>query len=210
MIFLIATGNLHKKIEFERILLPLGIEIKTAKELGIDLPKIDESGATFEENAVLKAKSGAKISNLPTLADDSGICIDYLNNAPGIFSARYSSSIRDEVSDKENNEKVLSELLGVPLEKRNAHYVCAVACVFPDGREIITRGECHGHIGFEERGKNGFGYDPLFLVNVEEGAIPDIPIGKKTFGEYSSEAKDKVSHRSRALIKLYEALKDEI
>lgn len=210
MIFLIATSNQHKKLEFERILSPLGVEIKTAKELGITLPEVEETGSTFEENAFLKAESGCKVSGYPTLSDDSGLCIDFLDGAPGIYSARYSAKNGENADDKENNRKVLSELSGVPLEKRTAHYVCAVACVFPDGREFVVRGECHGFIGFEERGENGFGYDPMFLVNVECGANPGDPPGYKTFGETSPADKDKVSHRSKALHKMYEVLKGEV
>lgn len=210
MIFLIATSNQHKKEEFERILSPLGITIKTSKELGIELPEVEETGTTFEENAVLKAESGCKVSGYPTLADDSGLCIDYLDGAPGIYSARYSNPDGENADDKENNKKVLRELEGVPLEKRSAHYVCAVACVFPDGKEIVARGECHGHVGFEERGTNGFGYDPMILINLEEGAVENKAPGEMTFGEISPEDNDKVSHRSRALHKLYEKLKDEV
>lgn len=210
MIFLIATSNQHKKLEFERILSPLGVEIKTAKELGVSLPEVEENGTTFEENAFLKAESGCKVSGYPTLSDDSGLCIDYLDGAPGIYSARYSASDGENGDDKENNRKVLKELSGVPLEKRAAHYVCAVACVFPDGRKFAVRGECHGFIGFEERGENGFGYDPMFLVDIDSGANPGGAPGKKTFGETSPEEKDKVSHRSRALHKMYEVLKEEV
>lgn len=210
MIFLIATSNLHKKQEFERILSPLGTEIKTAKELGITLPEVEETGETFEENAILKAESGCTVSGYPTLSDDSGLCIDYLDGAPGIYSARYSAANGENADDKENNKKVLSELSGVPLEQRRAHYVCAVACVFPDGRKFVVRGECHGFIGFEERGDNGFGYDPMFLVNIESGANDGDKPGDKTFGEVSADEKDKVSHRSRALHKMYEVLKGEV
>lgn len=210
LIFLIATSNKHKKIEFERILSPLGVEINTAAELGIDLPEVEETGITFEENALLKAKSGCSISGLPTLADDSGICVDFLDGAPGIYSARYSNPDGENGDDKENNRKVLSELEGVPLPERTAHYVCAVACVFPDGRKFTVRGECHGHIGFEERGENGFGYDPMFLVNTQAKALPGNEPGTKTFGELSPSEKDAVSHRGRALLSMYDVLKKEL
>ena len=197
MIFLIATGNKHKKIEFERILSPLGVEIKTADELGIELEEVEETGTTFEENALLKAESGCRISGYPTLSDDSGLCVDALDGAPGIFSARYSCKGNEENADDEsNNNKLLSELEGVPLEKRTAHYSCAIACVFPDGRRITTYGECQGLIGFERKGKGGFGYDPLFLV------------GDKTFAEISPEEKDSQSHRSRALHAMHAKLKE--
>lgn len=196
--FLIATGNAHKKTEFERILSPLGIKIQTSKELGIDLPEVDETGSTFEENALLKAESGCRTSGLPTLSDDSGLCVDALFGAPGIYSARYSSDGGEHGDDKANNKKLLRELLSVPQEKRGAHYVCAVACVFPDGRQLVVRGECNGYIGFEERGNGGFGYDPLFVVS------------DKTFAEITPAEKDAQSHRSVALHKMYEELKKEI
>ena len=191
MVFLIATGNKYKKIEFERILAPLGIEIKTADELGIELPEVEETGTTFEENAVLKSESGCKVSGLPTLSDDSGLCVDALDGAPGIYSARYSSLDGEDADDEDNNRKLLRELGDTPLEKRNAHYVCAVSCSFPNGDNIVVRGECHGFIGFEKHGNGGFGYDPLFLFG-------DKPSGR-TFAEITPEEKDSQSHRSKAL-----------
>ncbi len=199
MDFLIATTNKHKKIEFSRILAPLGIEIKTADELGIVLPEVDETGKTFEENALLKARSGAEVSGLPTLSDDSGLCVDALDGAPGIYSARFSSEDGDNGDDEANNRKLLRLLEGVPDEERTAHYSCAVACVFPDGKELTAYGECHGWIGHEERGQNGFGYDPLFLINENE-----------TFAEVAPEVKDEQSHRSVALHKMYDVLKGEL
>ncbi|MCQ2486835.1 MAG: RdgB/HAM1 family non-canonical purine NTP pyrophosphatase [Clostridia bacterium] len=198
MIFLIATNNNNKKIEFKRILEPLGIEIKTAKELGIVFPDVEEDGTTFEANAIIKAKAGCELSGYPTLADDSGLCVDALDGAPGIFSARYASEDGENANDEANNDKLLRELEGVPDEKRTAQYVCAVAAVFPDGREFVVRGECKGVIGHERLGKGGFGYDPLFLV------------GDKTFAEVPPEVKDSQSHRSVALHKMSEVLKGEI
>lgn len=200
MIFLIATQNQHKKIEFHRILGPLGIEIKTAGELGITLPDVEETGSTFEENALLKARSGCNISGLPTLADDSGLCVDALDGAPSIYSARYSGTDGENGGDKANNQKLLRELEGVPEEKRTAHYAAAIAAVFPDGREFVTLGTVEGKIGYEERGQGGFGYDPLFLI------------GDKTYAEVPPEEKDATSHRSAGLHKmcaiLEEALKE--
>ena len=197
--FLIATGNAHKKKEFERILSPLGITIMTPKEAGIEFPDVEETGTTFEENAIIKAECGCKISGMPTLSDDSGLCVDALNGAPGIYSARYSSDTDENADDISNNNKLLKELSDTPLEKRTAYYVCAVACVFPDGRKLVVRGECHGKIGIEPKGNGGFGYDPLFIVGD----------GDKTFGELSPEEKDLQSHRSVALHKMYEILKSE-
>lgn len=198
MIFLISTQNKNKKIEFERILSPLGIEIKTAADLGIELPDVEETGTTFEDNAVLKAEAGCSVSGYPTLADDSGLCVDALDGAPGIFSARYSGEDGEHGDDKANNRKLLRELKDVPDEKRTAHYACAVAAVFPDGRKFVTSGTVEGKIGYEERGEGGFGYDPLFLL------------GDKTYAEVPAEVKDETSHRSRALHKMCEVLREEL
>lgn len=196
MTFLIATGNKHKKIEFERILSPLGIEIKTADELGVELLDVEETGTTFEENAILKAKSGMAVSGYPTLSDDSGLSVDALDGAPGIYSARYAGTDDENADDEANNNKLLRELGDLPLAERTAHYVCAVACAFPNGETLVVRGECHGLIGFERRGSGGFGYDPLFIV------------GEKTFAEISPEEKDAQSHRSRALHLMSDKLKE--
>lgn len=196
MTFLIATGNKHKKIEFERILSSLGIEIKTADELGVELLDVEETGTTFEENAILKAKSGMAVSGYPTLSDDSGLSVDALDGAPGIYSARYAGTDDENADDEANNNKLLRELGDLPLAERTAHYVCAVACAFPNGETLVVRGECHGLIGFERRGSGGFGYDPLFIV------------GEKTFAEISPEEKDAQSHRSRALHLMSDKLKE--
>ena len=177
----------------QRILAPLGIRVLLAEEAGIELTDAEETGTTFEENAIIKAKSGLAQTGYISVADDSGICVDYLNGAPGVFSARYSG---EHGNDQENNDKLLRELEGVPMEKRTAYYVAAIACVFPDGRQFTVRGECHGHIAFEESGNCGFGYDPLFFP---EG-------GEKTFAEMSAEAKNEISHRGRAVRKLAEFL----
>ncbi len=198
MVFLIATSNQHKKIEFERILAPLGIEIKTAKELGLTLPDVEETGTTFEENALLKARSGVELSGMPTLADDSGLCVDALGGAPGIYSARYSGENGANGQDEANNDKLLYELKDVPDEQRTAHYACAIAAVFPDGREFTTMGTVEGKIGYERKGKGGFGYDPLFLM------------GELTYAEVPPEVKDETSHRSRALHQMAEILKEEV
>lgn len=189
MDFILATNNMKKLAEMQRILSPLGINVVTAKMLGIRLPDVEENGTTFAQNAMIKAKSACEITNMPSIADDSGICVDFLNGAPGIFSARFSGG-----DDEDNNDLLLSKLDGVPMEKRGAHYACAIACVFPDGREISVQGECHGFIGFERDGNEGFGYDPLFLVN------------GKSFGKYTADEKDKISHRGNALRLLVDEL----
>lgn len=183
MDFILATNNMKKLAEMQRILSPLGINVVTAKMLGKQLEDVEEDGKTFEDNAKLKARAACKEMNMPAIADDSGLCVDYLNGAPGIFSARFAG---EHGNDEKNNDLLLEKLDGVPLEKRTAHYVCAICCTFPDGREIVVRGECNGVIGFERDGHEGFGYDPLFLVD------------GKAFGRYTAEEKDKISHRGNA------------
>ena len=178
----IATKNKKKLVELERILAPMGFDVLSEKDLDKPLDEVEETGTTFEENAILKATAGLKATGYMSVADDSGICVDYLGGAPGIFSARYSGG-----SDDDNNKKILKELEGVPFEKRTAYYAAAIACVFPDGRKFTVRGECHGHIAFEEEGSCGFGYDPLFISE------------KGCFGLISAEEKDSISHRGRAL-----------
>ena len=215
MIFLIATQNKHKKVEFERILAPLGIEIKTAGELGLQYPDVEETGTTFEENALLKARAGCLLAGVPTLADDSGLCVDALDGAPGLYSARWSGDGETNGDDEANNDKLLRLLdeSGVPDEQRTAHYVAAVAAVFPDGREFVTRGECYGRIAHERHGSGGFGYDPLFLVSTagtesnEQAAQGEF---NQTFGEVPPAVKDSQSHRSRGLQNMYDILKKEL
>lgn len=191
MDFLIATHNMKKRDELQRILSPLGVHVLTADEAGVDLTDVEETGTTFEENALLKARSGCKEGKMPCIADDSGLCVDALDGAPGVYSARFAG---EHGNDDKNNEKLLSLLSDVPPEKRTARFVSTVACVFPDGRELVVRGECEGKIGYEKRGENGFGYDPLFYV------------GERTFAEFTPEEKDAVSHRGNALRALSKAL----
>lgn len=196
MDFILATNNMKKLAEMQRILSPLGINVVTAKMLGIKLPEVVEDGDTFEANAKIKAESACKITGLPAIADDSGLCVDYLDGYPGIYSARFANieihggeCVDNErnADDEDNNNLLLKKLEGVEKEKRTAYYVCAICCIFPDGKEITVRGECHGHIGFERDGNAGFGYDPLFIIN------------GKSFGKYEGEEKDKISHRGKAL-----------
>lgn len=196
MDFILATNNMKKLAEMQRILSPLGINVVTAKMLGIILPEVVEDGDTFEANAKIKAESACKITGLPAIADDSGLCVDYLDGYPGIYSARFANieihggeCVDNErnADDEDNNNLLLKKLEGVEKEKRTAYYVCAICCIFPDGKEITVRGECHGHIGFERDGNAGFGYDPLFIIN------------GKSFGKYEGKEKDKISHRGKAL-----------
>lgn len=191
MDFILATNNMKKLAEMQRILSPLGINVVTAKMLGITLEEVEENGETFEDNAKIKARAACKATNMPAIADDSGLCVDYLDGAPGVYSARFAG---EHGNDEKNNDLLLEKLDGVPMEKRTAYYVCAICCTFPDGKEIVVRGECNGHIGFERDGNEGFGYDPLFIVN------------GKTFGRYTAEDKDEISHRGKALRLLTEEL----
>lgn len=203
MDFILATNNMKKLAEMQRILSPLGINVVTAKTLGITLDEVVEDGDTFEANAKIKAESACKTTGLPAIADDSGLCVDYLDGYPGIYSARFANieihgdecvDNEKNADDEDNNNLLLEKLKGVPEAERTAYYVCAICCIFPDGKEITVRGECHGIIGFERDGNAGFGYDPLFIIN------------GKSFGKYEGEEKDKISHRGKALRKLADEL----
>ena len=179
MVFFVATKNEGKKKELLRILAPLGIEVISEKDLEKPLGDVIEDGKTFEENALIKARYAAAQTNLPSVADDSGLCVDAIGGEPGIYTARYAGEPTDNAK---NNAKLLSVLKDVPMEKRTARFVSAVACVFPDGREFTVRGECEGKIAFELKGDKGFGYDPLFISELG------------CFGEISDEQKDSISH----------------
>lgn len=184
MDFILATNNMKKLAEMQRILSPLGINVVTAKMLGITLEDVEEDGETFEDNAKIKAHAACKAAGMPAIADDSGLCVDYLGGAPGVYSARFAG---EHGNDELNNDLLLEKLDGVPMDKRTAHYVCAICCSFPDKEDIIVTGKCYGKIGFERDGNQGFGYDPLFLIN------------GRSFGRYTAEEKDKISHRGNAL-----------
>ncbi len=191
--FLIATHNMKKRDELYRILSPLGIDVKTADQVGIEITDVEETGETFYENALLKAQSGCRESGMPCVADDSGLAVDYLVGAPGVYSARFAGNHGD---DEANNQKLLKLLRDVPLEERTGRYVSVVCCVFPNGDIISARGTCEGYIGFEPRGTGGFGYDPLFVM------------GEKTMAELTAEEKDAISHRGEATRLLAEKLKE--
>ncbi len=191
MKILIATHNKKKRDELQRILSPLSIEVVTDYEVGCTLREVEENGNSFEENAFIKAQAGCFDSGLPCIADDSGLVVDALNGAPGIYSARYSGVHGD---DEANNDKLLKELDDIPDSERTARFVCAVCCVFPDGRKITVNAVCEGTIYRERHGTGGFGYDPLFNC------------GGKPFGEISGEEKDLISHRGKALRLLAEEL----
>lgn len=184
MKILLATHNMKKREELQRILSPLGIEVLLADDIGCELRDVEETGATFEENAMLKAVSGCEDSGLPCIGDDSGLCVDALDGAPGVFTARYAGGHGD---DDANMNKLLKNLENVPDGKRTARFICTACCAFPDGRKITVRGECEGAILRERHGSGGFGYDPIFTAD------------GLNFGEISAEEKDKMSHRGKAL-----------
>ena len=192
---LVATTNQGKFAEVQAFLKNLSLTILSLKGLG-GWPAVVEDGATFEENALKKARALAEYSGMLTLADDSGLEVDALNGAPGIYSARYAG---EAGNDDKNNQRLLQELTGVPEEKRRARFVCALALCAPPRyglKEWTVRESCEGRIAFDLRGRNGFGYDPLFFYP---------PFGK-TFGEIDRDTKATVSHRGKALRRLAEML----
>ena len=191
-----ATGNMGKIREVREILSDLGMEVVSMKEAGIHA-EITEDGKSYEENALIKAREIAKYTNAIIMADDSGLEIDYLNGEPGIYSARY---LGEDTSYSVKNKNLMDRLEGVPDEKRTARFVCAIAAVMPDGRELTTRGIIEGRIGYEEAGENGFGYDPIFYV----------PEFGRTTAQLSPEEKNAISHRGKALRKMKELLRKEL
>ena len=192
--FIIASNNKHKIEEIKEILKDFKFEIYSLKDKNINID-VEEDGTTFEENSKKKAVEIVKHlkskgeNDFIVMADDSGLEVDYLNGAPGVYSARYSGEHGD---DKSNNKKLLKELEGVTKDKRTARFVCVITAINSDLEEVVVRGECEGIIQNELSGSEGFGYDPLFYV--EEY--------KTTFAEVTSEQKNKISHRGRALEKL--------
>ena len=193
MKLIIASNNSHKLIEIKAILGGLFEEILSMREAGIEHETI-EDGSTFMENAVKKAKEIAEISGCCALADDSGICVDALDGAPGIYSARFCGHHGD---DEANNRLLLEKLEG--RADRGAHYTCAIALVYPNGRQVCAEGYMYGQIGYEEKGENGFGYDPLFF----------LPEYGCTAAQLSPEQKNLISHRASALHALLEKLRME-
>ena len=184
---LIATRSEHKLREL-RTLLALGdAELITLDDAGVDGEPV-EDGATFEENAAIKAIAGLEATGLPTLADDSGIEVDALGGGPGVRTRRYAG---EDATDEQNNTKLLGELSGLPPEQRGARYVCVLVLAMPGEPLVYARGECTGRIATGPRGSGGFGYDPVFEPEGE-------PVGGRTFGQWSAEEKNRVSHRARA------------
>ena len=183
MKFVLATHNPNKIREMRAILGQFDVEVVSPKELGITVD-VEETGSTFAENAMLKAKAICELAKLPAIADDSGLCVDALNGAPGVYSARYGG---EGLDDKGRYMLLLSSLRGAPT--RAAHFACAVACAFPNGDILTAEGRCDGSIAYAPLGEGGFGYDPVFL----------LPGTGKTFGQLTQEEKSAVSHRGRAL-----------
>lgn len=183
MQFVLATHNPGKIREMSTILERFGIEVVTPKDLGITVD-VEETGTTFAENSMLKAKAICELANLPAIADDSGLCVDALNGAPGVYSARYGGEGLDDVG---RYRLLLENLKGQPT--RAAHFACAIACAFPNGDTITAEGQVKGTIAFAPMGEGGFGYDPVFFY-------PELA---KTFGQLTQEEKSAISHRGRAM-----------
>lgn len=196
MIIVAATQNKHKIEEISAITKPLGMEIISRQEAGVPDFEVVEDGDTFEENSEKKARAIMEACGQITIADDSGLMVDALGGAPGVYSARYAG---EDGNDAKNNVKLLAMMSDVPMEERTAKFVSVITMVYPDGETLVARGECRGHIIFEEKGDNGFGYDPLF---VPEGFT-------KTFAELTGEEKNKISHRASALRELERLLKEK-
>ena len=190
---ILASQNQHKLVELSAILSQLGFEIALESEYGLHVD-VDETGTTFEENSLLKAEAVMKASGMPVLADDSGLMVDALDGAPGVYSARYGH----KSSDAERIAYLLENLKDVPAERRTAKFVCVITCLWPDGRRIVARGECPGQILFAPKGTGGFGYDPIFFV----------PEFHCSTAELTMEQKNEVSHRGKALRAMKEVLKE--
>ena len=184
MKLVLASKNQHKLLEMEHILRDLGLEVVLESQVGVDVD-VEETGTTFLENAALKARAVMEASGMAAIADDSGLMVDALDGAPGVYSARYGNLN----SDQARTSYLLENLKDVPAGKRGAQFVSAIVCILPDGREVHAQGTCQGEILFAPRGENGFGYDPVFYS-------PEL---KKTFSEATEEEKSTVSDRGRAL-----------
>lgn len=182
MKLVLASKNEKKLVEMRDILSHLGVEVCLQAEVGVDVD-VEETGTTFEENSLLKAKAVMEASGLPAVADDSGLCVDALNGAPGVYSARYGGPGLDDTG---RYRLLLENMKGQP---RAAKFVSVITCCFPNGDVLTTRGECPGTIAFAPMGEGGFGYDPVFF-------LPEL---KKTFAQLSPEEKNAISHRGKAL-----------
>ena len=195
MKIVLASKNRHKLEEISRITEKFGFQLVLQSELGLDLD-VEENGATFEENSLIKAEAVMKATGMPALADDSGICVDALNGEPGVYSARYGFD--ESLDDWGRLQLLLKNTENVPDGQRQAKFVCVITMVTPDGQTIQARGEIHGELLRQPVGENGFGYDPIFYY----------PPAGMTTAEMSSEAKNEVSHRANALKIFNEKLKE--
>ena len=191
----LASKNKHKLVEISQITAQFGMELVLQAELGVDID-VEETGTTFEENSLLKAEAVMKATGLPALADDSGIAVGALGGEPGIYSARYGFD--ESLDDHGRLMLLLKNMEQIPDGQRQAKFVCVISFITPEGRVIQARGEIHGELTREPRGKNGFGYDPIFYYP---------PLGKTT-AELTAEEKNEVSHRANALKVFYEKLKE--
>lgn len=189
----IATKNKHKLVEFKRILEPLGYEVLSQADINIDV-HVEETEVTFEGNARLKAQAIYEISKMITIADDSGLEVGYLDGEPGVYSARYGGEGK---TDKDRCNLVLKKLDGVAKEKRTARFVCSIYMIISDDDHRIYKGICDGYIGYDFLGENGFGYDPIFMVD-----------DKNSFSTLTGKQKDELSHRGKALKQMENDLKN--
>lgn len=192
---ILASKNQHKLQELSAILSGLGFEIALESDYGLDI-EVDETGTTFEENSLLKAEAVLRASGMPVLADDSGLMVDALDGAPGVYSARYGN----KASDAERIEYLLQQLGNTPTAQRTAKFVCVITCLWPDGRRIVARGECPGRILSAPQGTGGFGYDPVFY-------LPELG---QTYAELSAQEKNARSHRARALQEFCRIYREEM
>lgn len=191
MKLIIASNNQGKIREYKEILEPLGFEVMSQREAGVMLEP-EENGTTFAQNAAIKARAIFDMVHSAVLADDSGLCVDALGGEPGVYSARYGALETSE----ERSQLILTKLGDTPVCERTAHFVCNIHLILEDGREITAEGRCSGYIGFEPRGANGFGYDPIFMQ------------GDRSFAEISAEEKNRLSHRAAALNELIDKIKE--
>lgn len=192
-IIVAASRNKHKIEEIEAITKKFGMNIISRDDAGVPKIEIEEDGETFEENSYKKAFEIMKMCGKITIADDSGLMVEYLGGAPGVYSARFAG---EDGNDEKNNEKLIGLLQDVPYKERRAKFVSVITMVYPDGETLVARGECHGHILDAPVGENGFGYDPLF-----------VPDGfQRTFAQLSPEEKNEISHRAKALVELEKLL----
>lgn len=192
MKMVLASKNAHKLAELQAILSAQGVEVALESDVGVDV-EVEETGVTFEENALLKARAVMEASGLPAIADDSGLCVDALNGAPGVYSARYGGP---ELDDKGRYKLLLENMRGM-LDRR-CKFVSCICCCFPNGDVLTARGECPGTLAYAPKGEDGFGYDPVFFV----------PSLKKTFAQLTPEEKNAISHRGMALVRFAEVLRE--